>query len=118
MIEGDPGYSLSVCLQLTNLKEHHEIVFAVAGSSLRAGHRCQLGGRNCVGIRRERACQTREEAEEGRLVLTAGSSSNPTEERDRDEERKSVMQGKEKKHSGAPFLQQIINYTDTEVVCN
>lgn len=44
----DRGHSLSIGLQLADLKEHHEIIFAVAGSCLRAGHSCQLSGRYCV----------------------------------------------------------------------
>lgn len=47
----DAGYSLSIGLQLADLKEHHEIIFAVAGAGLWAGHGCQLGGRYCVGRR-------------------------------------------------------------------
>jgi len=43
----DAGYSLSSGLQLADLKEHHEIIFAVTGSGLRAGHGCQLGRRYC-----------------------------------------------------------------------
>lgn len=42
------GYSLSIGLQLADLKEYHEIIFAVAGAGLWAGHRRQLGGRYCV----------------------------------------------------------------------
>lgn len=44
----DTGYSLSIGLQLADFKEHHEIIFAVAGSCLRAGHSCQLGGGYCI----------------------------------------------------------------------
>lgn len=54
LVRGDTGYSLSVGLQLTDLKEYHQVIFAVAGSCLRAGHCCQLGGRYCVEKRRER----------------------------------------------------------------
>lgn len=44
----DRGHSLSIGLQLADLKEYHEIIFAVAGSCLWAGHGCQLSGRYCV----------------------------------------------------------------------
>lgn len=37
-------YSLSISFKLTDLKERHEVVFAVAWSSRRAGHRAQFGG--------------------------------------------------------------------------
>lgn len=42
------GYLLSIGLQLTDLKEYHEIIFTVAGSCLWTSHGCQLGGRYCV----------------------------------------------------------------------
>ena len=46
--ESETRHSLSIGLQLTDLEEYHEIIFTVAGSSLWAGHGCQLGGRYCV----------------------------------------------------------------------
>lgn len=90
----DPGHSLSIGLQLADLKEHHQIIFTVAGSCLRASYRCQLGGRYCfekgdresykllVWVYREQTSGYQQGAE---------NSSNPTEEREREEKRKSVM---------------------------
>lgn len=49
LVRDEVGHLLSVGLQLADLKEHHEIVLAVAGARLRAGHCRQPGGRNCVG---------------------------------------------------------------------
>ena len=66
LARGDPGYSLSGGFQLADLKEHHEVIFAVTGSGLRAGHSCQLGGRYCVE-KGERECKTGGKAE-SRLV--------------------------------------------------
>ena len=48
------GHSLSVGLQLTDLEQHHEIVFTVARPSSGAGQRCQFGGRDCEQKKRWR----------------------------------------------------------------
>lgn len=67
-LAGDAGYSLSVGLQLADLKENHEVIFAVAGSRLRAGHGCQLGGRYCwkeegEDVKRERRVKGEQRAD-------------------------------------------------------
>lgn len=70
LTRGDTGYSLPIGLQLADFKEYHEIIFAVAGADLGAGHSRQLGGRYCVG-RGDSECQTGFREAETRLVANS-----------------------------------------------
>lgn len=42
------GYSLSIGLKLADLKQHHQIMFRVAGARMWTCHGLQLGGRHYV----------------------------------------------------------------------